>query len=259
MILDCVLTSVNLNPLYIDFIPIFVKTWNKLYPSVDVKIILVADEIPEQFMEYKSNIILFKPIDNVLTSFTAQFIRLLYPSILNYKNGILITDMDMLPMNRSYYTKNVEPFDNSKFIYYRGNVCFEYKQLAMCYNIATNEVWRDVFKINNIEDIRNYILSVSNTTTIKEGHGNLGWSTDQLVLYEKIMEWNAKTGNLVCLDESKTGYKRLCRDSYYEINNIAGNDSHIIDNIRNGLYSDFHCCRPMKDYSYINYKVYALL
>jgi hypothetical protein len=226
---------------------------------VDVKIILVADEIPPQFMEYKSNIILFKPIENVLTSFTAQFIRLLYPSILNYKNGILITDMDMLPMNRSYYTKNVEPFDNSKFIYYRGDVCFEYKQLAMCYNIATNEVWRDVFKINNIEDISNYILSVSNSTTIKEGHGNLGWSTDQLVLYEKIMEWNAKTGNLVCLDESKTGYRRLCRDSYYEINNIAGNDSHIINNIRKGLYSDFHCCRPMKDYSYINYKVYALL
>jgi hypothetical protein len=50
MILDCVLTSVNLNPLYIDFIPIFVKTWNKLYPNVDVKIILVGDEIPEQFM-----------------------------------------------------------------------------------------------------------------------------------------------------------------------------------------------------------------
>ena len=57
MILDCVLTSVNTNPLYIDFIPIFVKTWNKLYPKVDVKIILIADEIPEQFLEYKNNII----------------------------------------------------------------------------------------------------------------------------------------------------------------------------------------------------------
>ena len=145
MILDCVLTSVNTNPLYIDFIPIFVKTWNKLYPKVDVKIILIADEIPEQFLEYKNNIILFKPIDNVLTSFTSQFIRLLYPCILNYKNGILITDMDMLPMNRTYYTKNVELFDNSKFIYYRGDACFEYKQIAMCYNIATNEVWRDIF------------------------------------------------------------------------------------------------------------------
>ena len=259
MILDCVLTSVNTNPLYIDFIPIFVKTWNKLYPKVDVKIILIADEIPEQFLEYKNNIILFKPIDNVLTSFTSQFIRLLYPCILNYKNGILITDMDMLPMNRTYYTKNVELFDNSKFIYYRGDACFEYKQIAMCYNIATNEVWRDIFKINNIEDIRNYILNVSNNTIIKEGHANEGWSTDQLVLYEKVMNWNLRTNNLICLDENKTGYRRLCRGSYNEINNIINNDENIINNIQNGLYTDFHCCRPMKDYSYINYKVFSLL
>lgn len=37
MILDCVLTSVNTNPLYIDFIPIFVKTWNRLYPKCRCK------------------------------------------------------------------------------------------------------------------------------------------------------------------------------------------------------------------------------
>ena len=39
MKLDCILTAVNENPLYIEFIPIFVKTWNKLYPDIDVKII----------------------------------------------------------------------------------------------------------------------------------------------------------------------------------------------------------------------------
>ena len=33
MKLDCVLTAVNENELYLDFIPIFIKTWNKLYPD----------------------------------------------------------------------------------------------------------------------------------------------------------------------------------------------------------------------------------
>ena len=55
----------------------------------------------------KNNIIIFEPIKNILTSFTSQFIRLLYPCILNYKNGVLITDMDMLPMNNTYYTENI--------------------------------------------------------------------------------------------------------------------------------------------------------
>ena len=46
MKLDCVLTSVNENALYLGFVPIFIKTWNKLYPNVDVKIILIAKQIP---------------------------------------------------------------------------------------------------------------------------------------------------------------------------------------------------------------------
>ena len=79
MILDCLLTAVNEKPLYLDFVPIFIKTWNKLYPNVDVKIILIANKIPDKLLLYKNNLILFKPIKNVLTSFTAQFIRLLYP------------------------------------------------------------------------------------------------------------------------------------------------------------------------------------
>jgi len=137
MILDCVLTSVNENELYIGFVPIFIKTWNKLYPNVDVKIILIAKQIPESLLSYKSNIILFEPIENVLTSFISQFIRLLYPCILNYENGIMITDIDMLPMNSTYYTKNIEEYDNNKFIYYRDKICLKSKQLAMCYNIYT--------------------------------------------------------------------------------------------------------------------------
>jgi hypothetical protein len=94
MILDCVITAVNENELYLEFIPIFIKTWNKLYPKIDVKIILIAKKIPIEYSDYINNIILFEPIGNVLTSFISQYIRLLYPCILNYKNGVLITDME---------------------------------------------------------------------------------------------------------------------------------------------------------------------
>ena len=51
MKLDCVFTAVNENKLYLDFIPIFIKTWNKLYPDVDVKIVLIAKDIPEDLIE----------------------------------------------------------------------------------------------------------------------------------------------------------------------------------------------------------------
>ena len=253
MKLDCVFTAVNENKLYLDFIPIFIKTWNKLYPNVDVKIVLIAKEIPEDLIFYKNNIIIFKPIEDVLTSFTSQFIRLLYPCILDYKNGVLITDMDMLPMNSTYYTKNIVEFDNNKFIYYRDNVCFEFKEIAMCYNVATPIIWKDIFKVFSIDDIANVIKETFIKNTIKEGHGNTGWCTDQITLYNKIMEWNKKTNNFICLNEKQTLFKRLDRNTF-DISNV-----NVRENITSGKYTDYHCYRPMSQYSKINWEIFNLL
>ena len=73
MKLDCVLTAVNENKLYLDMLPYFIKFWNKLYPTIDIKIVLIADKIPLEYQTYQKNIILFKPINNVSTNFTSQY------------------------------------------------------------------------------------------------------------------------------------------------------------------------------------------
>jgi hypothetical protein len=243
---------VNENHLYLEFIPIFIKTWNKLYPEVDVKIILIAKTIPEEYLEYKNNIILFEPIDTVLTSFTSQFIRLLYPCILPYENGVMITDMDILPMNRTYYTEHIKSFDTSKFIYLRENICFDTNEIAMCYNVATPAIWKDIFKINSVQDIRDAITITSKYNIIKEGHGNVGWTIDQKTLYYKVMEWNKRTNNFICLKEATTGFKRLDRDTFVMTDTLK-------KSITNGDYSDYHCYRPMSRYSTINYDIYNCL
>jgi len=253
MKLDCILTAVNENPMYLEFIPIFINSWKKLYPNVDVKIVLISKQIPEEYFKYKENIILFEPIENVLTSFTSQIIRLLYPCILNCENGVMITDVDMLPMNRTYYTENIKSIDNSKFIYLRENVCFKYNEIAMCYNVAVPNVWKEIFQINSEEDIRKMISITYQNNTILEGHGNVGWNTDQTVLYKKVMQWNNKTNNFICCNEAETGFNRLDRNAF-ELNNDV-----IKNNISDGVYSDYHCCRPMSQYSEINYAIYNLL
>ena len=252
MKLDCIITAVNENRLYLDFIPIFVKTWKKLYPDVDVKIILIAHRIPQEYIEYKDHIILFKPVEYALTSFTAQVIRLFYPCLLPYKNGVMITDMDMLPMNRSYYTKNIRPYDNDKFIYLRENVCFEYKELAMCYNVACPSVWRDIFNIHSVDDIRATIKDIALSQVIHDGPGHESWGIDQKLLYKKVMEWSRRTQNLVCLKETETGFCRLDRETFVL-------NKHIRANISNGVYSDYHCFRPMSAYQKINEEIYELL
>lgn len=51
MKLDCVITAVNTKPLYYGFIPYFIKAWKKLYPTIDIKIILINDTIPDDIKQ----------------------------------------------------------------------------------------------------------------------------------------------------------------------------------------------------------------
>jgi hypothetical protein len=255
MKLDCILTAVNENYLYLDFIPIFIKTWKKLYPSVDIKIVLISNKIPDNFEIYSKYIILFEPIENISTAFISQYIRLLYPCLLNYKNGIMITDIDILPMNNHYYTKNIENFENDTFIYLR-NVCInDYKQIAMCYNVALNKTWIDIFKIFNIDDIKKRLVNVyKNIHYIDCNYlENPGWCSDQVDLYKYVFKWNKLTKKFIILDDKNTGFLRLDRNRF----NLT--DPVIRKNISEGVYSDYHCYRPMKKYSNMNYEIYNLL
>jgi hypothetical protein len=247
MKLDCVLTACNMNPLYYEFIPLFIKAWNKLYPSIDVKIILINHDLPSDLELYKNNIIVFKPIPNISTAFISQYIRLLYPCILNYNNGILITDIDMIPMNSTYYTKNIENIDDSKFIYYR-HVLLNREEIAMCYNVALSKTWSEIFNIKSIDDIIVHIIDVYSKIKYVDGHGKNGWSTDQVNFYKYVMEWNKKTNNFKYLNDNQTGYYRLCRDSMRGFS-LDKNTETII---KSGKYSDYHVLRPYSKYKLEN-------
>ena len=251
MKLDCVITSVNNNDLYIDFIPLFIKTWNKLYPKVDVKIILIHNEIPEKIQDHKKNIILFKPIPNISSSFISQYIRMLYPGILNYKNGVMITDMDILPMNRQYYTENIKNIENNKFVYMR-NVLLNVKEIAMCYNVTTPNIWSSIFNITSLQGIKERLISVYEQNQYDGMPGGRGWNLDQLHLYKNVQEWNKRTGNFVILNDNFTGYYRLDRGNFL-FNQTT------INNIKYGKYSDYHCLRPYSQYEGINETIYELL
>ena len=258
MKLDCVLTAVNNNKLYLDCIPFFIKSWKKLYPNVDIKIILINEVIPDEYLEYKDFFIIFKPIHRVLTSFTSQYIRLLYPSILNYQNGVLTTDIDMIPLNKIYFTKYIEPYSNDKFIYYRGNTCFHFKQIAICYNVATPEIWRNVFNINCINDINIRLKTVFTNNKIKKGHGKMGWDTDQQHLYKHISEWNKNTNNFIGLNENTTKFLRLSKKKL-KFNNQNSCSKILIKQISMGKYVDYHLPKPINKYYVKNNYVLKLI
>ena len=249
MQLDCVLTACNLNPLYADFIPIFIQAWTKLCPSVDIKIILVHPEIPKRFVPYAKHIICFPPIENVPTSFTSQYIRLLYPALLSCKEGVLITDIDMMPTNAMYYTRIIKQIDFRCFVSYRNPIVggtqkslAEIKQIAICYCVATPSTWKDIFNITCLDDIAN---------RLKEAHGlRLGWCADQTRLYRKITNWHARTRRFIQLSDRQTGHKRL--DRVDPPLNRGQLTKRVLYLVNRGRYSDYHMCRPYDKFKKIN-------
>ena len=250
MRLDCVLTATNDNPMYMGFIPIFVKAWNKLYPDTDVKIIFIGENIPDELHAYKDNIILFPHIQGIPSASISQYVRLLYPALLDYEEGILITDMDMLPMSKTYYSEPIKDISKDGFVHW---LCpgLGHDELAMCYNIARNTTWGEIFQITSIKDVTERLEFVYKKNPLPRAHS---WFCDQLHLQHAIKHWGERESRLTIIPPSEDAtFRRLCRS--------RDNPAHpeTIQRIRDGYYVDYHAHRPYDQYKEVNDLVLSLL
>lgn len=243
MKLGTIITATNLNPLYSDFIPMFVDAWKRLFPECDIVVLLIADSIPDHLEAYKHSIRLIEPNPNLHSAFHAQCIRLLYPQCIERDEGVLITDMDMIPLNRSYYEDSIRHVLPDTFVSYRNNSYPD--ELYMCYNVAHPSVWKQMFEGETLEQWYSLDFYDGNS-------GGSGWNIDQRVLTKKF---DQHSGNRVILSDRITRYYRLCRSD-----NQAFQDVHkLCSDVRNGVYSDYHCLRPYSDYKEINDKIVSSL
>lgn len=236
-----ILVATDTNPLYCDFIPNFVTAWSKLIPEADICIVMISESIPEKFQAYSRYIKLFQPIPGMHTAFQAQCIRLLYPREIARDEGVLITDMDMIPMNRIYYVNSIKQYPDNAFIVYR-DVCLP-GEIAMCYNIAHPSVWSGVFGTETSADILQQWYSGRN---YDGNHGGVGWGTDQVILVGKFNEWN---GTKVVLNDTVTKFNRLDRIFPPQ---VFDNKDRLKTWIQSNRFADYHCHRPYAENREIN-------
>jgi hypothetical protein len=199
MKLGTVVSAVNLNPKYTQFVGQFIKAWTTLFPEVNIVIVLVADDIPDELRAYKSYLHLFPVPEGMSDVLVSQCIRLLWPRFLDTEDGVLITDIDMFPMNRSYYTKPIANIRPDTVVVYRTDgvlVGGFPREIYMCYVFASPQSWRGLFGDESHEDI---LLRWAEESS---------WSTDQIELTKAYRQFN---GPKIVLSDAQTGYRRLCR------------------------------------------------
>ena len=235
MLIDFVLTACNNNPKYLNLYPYVYQVWKKKF-NLDCYLILIDDKIPEVLNEYKDYIVLFKPIENINTAYIAQTIRILYPCLFEDKN-ILITDVDILPISKKYFIDSIIPYDNNNFICYTQREQ-KRKMIPICYNLANSRIWKEIFNINSINDVKQALINWydGNYTGIKNSQG---WFTDQKKLFEKVYNWGKSDTNLIILQDKNIGYKRLDKRKKSLVY-VLNNKDLVLNDIKEEKYNDFH-------------------
>lgn len=183
--LTTVFSAVNNNPQYYMFIPKQVIFWK--YFQIKFIAVFVGEKIPDELLDYKENIILWNNNSDLNSAYVAQNIRIYYPALLNLPENeiVMITDMDMLPTNDTYYKSGLEMYDKDDFIYYRH---IDNDEIYICYNAANPSVWSNIFNIKTDLDIQeklfdNYLLNYSGIP------GTDGWFIDQKIMFKELIKY----------------------------------------------------------------------
>lgn len=198
MIIGTVLSSFTNDEKYYCFVPLFIATWKKLIQEVNIKLICIG-KTPSALDKYKDHIVEYENVLNIKNSFISQVIRVLWPSFLdNEKNGILVTDIDMIPTKQNFYKSFLEPINDDKFVHFCPKKTYKKGQMiTMCYNVASRETWNKLFKFDSIEEA---LIALSNKQMIDGKHGGQGWYIDQDYLTHCVNTYINETDIVVCLN-----------------------------------------------------------
>lgn len=260
MRLGTCLTACDRNAGYYRFFPPYRRAWRQV-AGVSPKLVLVAEEIPSEIREFTDDITLFPPIEGIHTAFQAQCIRLLIPALLPEENGsVLISDIDMIPLNNCYFTTNIAKLGDDAFVVYRSDALPEYQQFAICYNAALPSTWSELFGgIRSERDVRNTLGQWWSRWSQYDGQpGSSGWYADQIILFERAMAWRnlGDRDRLVLLHDAQTGFNRL--DRSLGENALGRLARKVRRDICTGRYSDYHMLRPQAKCVEINENILNL-
>lgn len=226
--IDRVILSTNDNPNYIQFWPTAAKAWQEIV-GVRPTLALIGSENVQVDTSY-GDVIRFEPIEGIPTSFYAQCVRLLLPCLFPHE-GCLLSDIDMMPLQKKFFTKKVREIPDDCFVTYRNKAYWFWKhRVYMCYNAAKGRVFQEIFGAKTYEDIPKIIAQWHRL--------GLGWSTDERMLYAYLKKWKKRKTRLKKLGYAKRKRRRIDRNLSFTKRNVS-----------KGYYVEMNCPRP-----YVSYK-----
>lgn len=173
---------------YLDYWPEVYEAW-KTRMGLEPTLVYVDEDPPPPTIPHARNVRWFPVVPGVPKVFTAQCIRLLYPGHGQLPESetaakrVIISDMDILPMDRNWFHDMALRTPKEMVTNYRPDALRDLGEIPMCYVAARPEVWRDLFPIEETMAIKIKVwYERKSRSEIDE------WCTDQRLLYEALRE-----------------------------------------------------------------------
>lgn len=164
------------------------------------------------------------------------------------------SDIDMMPMSRAYFLGSVANISDDSFVVYRSNaIPAREREIAICYNAASPETWRQLIEpVGSIAEANAVIKRWHDKITYDGRHGGLGWSTDQRLLMHYVS--NFDPGRVRRLTDRPLKFARLDRSSIGDRLSVA---HRFLTSSR--FYADYHMKRPYGEFAALNEEVAELV
>jgi hypothetical protein len=254
MRLSHALLACDLNPDYLDFWPGARRAWREIV-GIEPLLVLVAapDEVPPELGSDEA-VVVFQPVAGIHSALQAQCIRLLYPALVETDRAVVITDIDLYPLDPRYFHEPIAKLDRDYFVSYR-DILFNRGEVSIVFNAATPGTWGEVFGVEGLDDVRRHLADWGAGKEYDGRRGWEGWHTDQRTLYRALREWPARDERLWTLDDDYCGFNRLDR---LELEHEDGLLAHRRRALRAMKYSDYNCLGPYREHRELNKLVLEL-
>ena len=209
MKLDKVILSSNDDPAYLDFWPFVSKAWKNLIGIEPVLFFISNNDEKKRELEKYGEVFIIPPENDWDIVNQSQSIRLWAGTKFPDYN-LIISDIDMLPISKEYYTESIIDFPDDHLISYTSDVLsfgfyLRNPQLPMCYLAGKGSTFNEILGI-----YPNYTWP----DFIKDLKGeNIRYGTDQQYFWKKFQKWRDKENRYIGMNrgwiEGKIAYKRL--------------------------------------------------
>jgi hypothetical protein len=247
-----VLVSSDLNQRYLEVWPLAKRAWREI-ARLEPILVLVAPEsdVPSE-LRGDPDVRVFRPVDGVHTAFQAQCIRLLYPATLEGTGGVIVADIDMVPLNTGYFHRPAGHVGETDFVAYR-DLMLPNAEIPICYNAADPATWQELFGVATTGEAARRLTEWARDVTYDGVPGGRGWATDQKALYNALLGFGTRSRRVWILDDRYAGFKRLGQQWF-----AGGLTAAEERAIARGRYSDFHCRLPHAEFRELNERVVTL-